>query len=53
VYRRVTAGFGNIDRSIAQIDGVILAFLDHRHPHCVDENFAIASTSSRPVSDMF
>ena len=36
---------GNIDRSIAQIDGVILAFLDHLHTHCIDENFAIASTS--------
>ena len=43
---------GDIDRSIAQIDGVVLAFLDHLHTHCIDEKLRHRVDVRRPVCDM-
>jgi len=38
--------YRDIDRSIAQINGVVLALLNQFHAHGVDENLAMASTST-------
>ncbi len=44
--------YRDIDRAIAQIDGVILALLDHLHAHRVDEKLRHGVHIHGPISDM-